>query len=152
MTIAGIDLTHVPYKGGGPGLTDLIANQVQMMYNGIPASLPHIASGRIRGLAVSSPTRVAVAPDLPTFAESGFAGAEATTWTGVLVPAGTAPQIVARLNKELRAILQLPDIRARLIADGAEPVGSTAAAFGEFIKTEITKWGKVVGATGARAD
>jgi tripartite-type tricarboxylate transporter receptor subunit TctC len=152
MSVAGIELAHVPYKGGAPGLTDLIANQVQMMFNGIPASLPHIASGRIRALAVSSPTRIAVAPDLPTFAESGFGGAEATSWTGVLAPAGTPPQIIARLNTELRAILQSPDIRARLIADGAEPAGNSAAAFGAYLKAELEKWGKVVRTTGAKAD
>ena len=152
LSVTGLELTHVPYKGGAPGLTDLIANHVQMMFNGIPASLPHIASGRIRALAVSSHTRVAVAPDLPTFAEAGYAGAEATSWTGVLAPAGTPAAIVTRLNTELRAILQSQDIRSRLIADGAEPVGSSAAAFAAYIKTELSKWGAVVRATGAKAD
>lgn len=152
LAVAGLDLTHVPYKGGAPGTTDLIANQVQLMFNGIPSSLPHVTSGRIRALAVSSPGRVAVAPDLPTFAEAGFAGAEATSWTGVLAPAGTPPAIVARLNTELRAILQSPAIRSRLVADGAEPVGSSATAFSAYIKNELSKWGKVVQTTGAKAD
>ena len=152
LAVAGLEMTHVPYKGGAPGITDLISNQVQMMFNGIPASLPHIASGRIRALAVSSPGRVAVAPDLPTFAEAGFAGAEATSWTGVLAPAGTPPAVVSRLNTEFRSILQSPEVRSRLIADGAEPVGSSTAAFGAYIKTELAKWGKVVQTTGAKAD
>lgn len=152
LSVAGLDVTHVPYKGGAPGVTDLISNQVQMMFNGITSSLPHISSGRIRALAVSSPARVAVAPDLPTLAEAGLTGAEATSWTGVLAPSGTPPAIVTRLNTELRAILQLPEIRSRLIADGAEPVGSSAAAFGAYIRVELAKWGKVVQATGARAD
>ena len=152
LSVAGLDIAHVPYKGGAPGITDLIANQVQMMFNGIPSSLPHIASGRIRALAVSSPTRVAVAPELPTFTEAGYAGAEATSWTGVLAPAGTPSAVVARLNTELRAILQSADIRSRLLADGAEPAGSTPAAFSAYIKTELAKWGGVVRTTGARAD
>ena len=152
LSMAGIDLVHVPYKGGAPGMTDLIANQVQMMFNGIPSSLPHISSGRIRALGVSSPTRVAVAPDLPTFAESGINGAEATSWTGILAPAGTPAPIIARLNTELRAILQLPEIRSRLTSDGAEPAGGTPAAFGAYLKSELEKWGKVVRTTGARAD
>ena len=152
LSVAGLDLTHVPYKGGAPGLTDLIAGQVQMAFNGIPATLPHMVSGRVRVLAVSSPGRVAVAPELPTFAEAGLPGAESTSWTGVLAPAHTAPQIITRLNAELRAILQSPDIRSRLVADGAEPVGSSAAAFGDYIKNELAKWGKVVRVTGAKAD
>ena len=152
LSVAGIELAHVPYKGGGPGITDLISNQVQMMFNGIPASLPHIASGRIRALAVSSPNRVAVASELPTFAEAGFSGAEATSWTGLLAPAGTAAKIIDRLNTELRTILQSPDIRAKLLADGAEPAAGTSAAFAAYIKSELDKWGKVVRATGARAD
>ncbi len=152
LSVAGLDIAHVPYKGGAPGITDLIANQVQMMLNGIPSSLPHIASGRIRALAVSSPNRVAVAPDVPTFAEAGYAGAEATSWTGVLAPTGTPSAVVGRLNTELRAILQSQDIRTRLLADGAEPAGSTPAAFGEYIKTELAMWGGVVRTTGARAD
>ena len=152
MSAAGIDLIHVPYKGGAPGMTDLIANQVQMMFNGIPSSLPHIGIGRIRALAVSSGSRVAVAPDLPTFAESGISGAEATSWTGILAPTGTPATVITRLNKELRSILQLPEIRSRLIGDGAEPAGGTPAAFGTYLKSELEKWGKVVRTTGARAD
>jgi tripartite-type tricarboxylate transporter receptor subunit TctC len=152
ISVAGLDIAHVPYKGGAPGITDLIANQVQMMFNGIPSSLPHIASGRIRALAVSSPNRVAVAPELPTFAEAGYAGAEATSWTGVLAPAATPPAVINRLNTELRAILQSPDIRSRMQADGAEPAGSTPSAFGAYIRSELAKWGTVVRATGARAD
>ena len=152
MSAAVIDLIHVPYKGGAPGMTDLIANQVQMMFNGIPSSLPHIGIGRIRALAVSSGSRVAVAPDLPTFAESGISGAEATSWTGILAPTGTPATVITRLNKELRSILQLPEIRSRLIGDGAEPAGGTPAAFGTYLKSELEKWGKVVRTTGARAD
>jgi len=152
MSVAGIDLTHIPYKGASPALTDLIANQVQIMFNGIPSSLPHITSGRIRALGVSSANRVAAVPDLPTFAEAGFAAAESTSWTGILVPAKTPPAVIERLNSEIKTILQMPDIRARLLADGAEPATNTSAAFAIYIKSELEKWGTVVRKTGARAD
>ena len=152
MSVAGLEMTHVPYKGAAPALTDVIGNQVQLMLNGITSSLPHVASGRIRGLAVSSPNRAAVAPDLPTFAEAGLGAAESISWTGILVPARTPAAVVDRLNSVLRTILQSPDIRSRLGAEGAEPVASTSDAFGKYIGAEFEKWGKVVRATGARAD
>jgi tripartite-type tricarboxylate transporter receptor subunit TctC len=152
MSVAGIDFTHIPYKGASPALTDLIANQVQIMFNGITSSLPHVNSGRIRALGVSSANRVAAVPDLPTFAEAGFAAAESTSWTGILVPAKTPPAAVERLNSEIRKILQMPDVRARLLADGAEPATNTSAEFGIYIKSELEKWGTVVRKTGARAD
>lgn len=152
MTAAGIQLVHVPYKGAAPALTDLIANQVQIMLNGVTSSLPHVTSGRIRALAVSSPARVSAAADLPTFAEGGLNNAEATSWTGILAPAATPAAVITRLNTELQAILQLPEIRQRLTADGAEPVGGIPSAFRSHLKSELEKWGKVVRATGARAD
>ena len=150
--VAAVSLTHIPYKGGGPALTDLIANQVQLMFNGIPASLAALSGGRLRALAVSSPARVAALAETPTLAECGLSGAEATSWTGLLAPAGTAPEIIARLNRASRAILQLPAVRARLIADGAEPVAGSASAFATHLHAEYEKWGKVVRLTGARAD
>lgn len=152
LAVAAIDLTHVPYKGGAPGLTDLIAGQVHLMFNGIPASLPHIKSGRITALAVTTAKRVSVAPDLPAIAEAGYPGAESTSWTGVLAPAGTPRVIVDWLNTELRKILQSPDVRNRLSSDGAETAGSSPEVFGAYIKAELGKWGKVVSATGAKAD
>ena len=150
--VAGIDVTHVPYKGGTPGLTDVISGQVQLMFNGIPSSLSHIKSGRIRPLAVTTAKRAAVAPEVPTIGEAGYAGAESTSWTGLLAPAGTARAIVERLNAELRKAVQAPEVRARLAADGAEPVGSSPEAFAAYIKAELAKWGRVVKASGAKAD
>ena len=152
LSVARIDVTHVPYKGGTPGLTDLISGQVQLMFNGIPSSLPHIKSGRIRPLALTAAKRTAAAPGVPTMAESGYAGAESTSWTGLLAPAGTPRAIVERLNADLRKALQAPEVRTRLAADGADPVGSSPEAFSAYIKVELAKWGKVVKASGAKAD
>ena len=152
LAVAAIRLTHVPYKGGAPGITDLISDRVQMMYNGIPASLPHMKAGRVRALAVTTAGRVSVTPDLPTFAEAGYPAAESTSWTGVLAPAGTPRAIVDRLNAGLRAVLQSSDIKDRLVSHGAEPIGNSPEVFGAFIKAELGKWGKVVSATGTRAD
>ncbi len=151
-SVAGLDLIHVPYKGAAPAMTDIIANQVQLMVNGVTSSLPQVNSGRLRALAVTAPRRVAAAPDLPTLAESGIHGAESTSWTGVLVPAATPPQIVERLNLALRAILDSPDVKNRFATDGAEVAGGPAADFARYIREEHAKWGKVVRATGARAD
>ena len=150
-SVAGVDLVHVPYKGGSPAMTDVISGQLQLMFNGIPSSMPHLRGGRVRALAVTTATRSAAAPELPTIAEAGFAGAEATSWTGILVPAGTPAPVIAKLNAAFVKALQFPDVVARLSADGAAPVGSSAAEFGVYIKSELAKWGKVVKASGASA-
>lgn len=151
-SVSGLNLTHIPYKGGAPALTDLIGNQVQLMFNGIPSSLPALTNGRLRALAVTSPTRVAAIAEVSTFAEAGLKGVEASSWTGLLAPAGTPQQVITRLNKELRAILKSTAIRNRLTADGAEPADDSAAAFAAHLQSEFEKWGKVVRITGARAD
>jgi tripartite-type tricarboxylate transporter receptor subunit TctC len=150
-SVAGIDIVHVPYKGGGPALTDLIAGQLQLVFNGIPSSMPHHRSGRVRALAVTTPARSTVAPELPTMTEAGFPGAEATSWTGILVPAGTPAFVVAKLNAAFVKALQFPDVAARLAADGAVPVGNSAAEFDAYIRSELVKWAKVVKASGATA-
>ena len=150
-SIAGVDIVHVPYKGGSPAMTDVIAGQVQLMFNGIPSSMPHLRSGRVRGLAVTTATRVPAAPELPTIAEAGFPGAESTSWTGILVPAGTPGPVIAKLQGAFAKALQFPDVVARLSMDGAAPVGNSAAEFGAYIKSELTKWSKVVKASGASA-
>ena len=139
-------------SGGAPALTDLIGNQVQLMFNGIPSSLPALTNGRLRALAVTSRTRVAAIAEVSTVAEAGLKGVEATSWTGLLAPAGTPQQVITRLNKELRAILKSTAIRNRLTADGAEPADDSAAAFAAHLQSEFEKWGKVVRITGARAD
>ena len=150
-SIAGVDIVHVPYKGGSPAMTDVIAGQVQLMFNGIPSSMPHLRSGRVRGLAVTTATRVPAAPELPTIAEAGFPGAESTSWTGILVPAGTPGPVIAKLQGAFAKALQFPDVVARLSMDGAAPVGNSAAEFGAYIKSELAKWSKVVKASGASA-
>jgi tripartite-type tricarboxylate transporter receptor subunit TctC len=148
-SVAGIALVHVPYKGGTPAITDVIAGQVQIMLNGIPSSLPHLKTGRIRALAVTTATRSPAAPELPTMAEAGYAGAESTSWTGVLAPAGTPGAIIARLNTEFVRALRTPEVSGRLSADGAVPVGSSAAEFAAYLRSELVKWGKVVRASSA---
>ena len=148
-SVAGVDIVHVPYKGGGPAMTDLIAGSLQLMFNGIPSSMPHFRNNRLRALAVTTTTRSAAAPDLPTIAEAGFPGAEATSWTGILVPAGTPATVINTLNAAFVKALQFPDVTARLSADGAVPVGNSAADFDAYIKRELAKWARVVKASGA---
>ncbi len=150
-SMAGVDIVHVPYKGGSPAMTDVIAGQVQLMFNGIPSSMPHLRSGRVRALAVTTAARSAAAPELPTIAEAGFPGAESTSWTGILVPAGTPAPVIAKLNAAFVKALQFQDVVARLSMDGATPVGNTPAEFGAYIKNEHAKWGKVVRASGVTA-
>ena len=148
-SVAGIALVHVPYKGGTPAITDVIAGQVQIMLNGIPSSMPHLKSGRIRALAVTTARRSPAAPELPTMAEAGYPGAESTSWTGVLAPAGTPASVIARLNTDFVRALRTPEVSARLSADGAVPVGSSAAEFAAYLRSELVKWRKVVKASGA---
>jgi tripartite-type tricarboxylate transporter receptor subunit TctC len=148
-SVAGIAVVHVPYKGGTPAITDVIAGQVQMMLNGIPSSMPHLKAGRIRALAVTTAARSPAAPELPTMAEAGYPGAESTSWTGVLAPAGTPVRVVARLNSEFVRALRAPEASARLSADGAVPVGSSAAEFASYLRSELAKWGQVVKISGA---
>jgi tripartite-type tricarboxylate transporter receptor subunit TctC len=148
-SVAGITLVHVPYKGGTPAITDVIAGQVQIMLNGIPSSMPHLKTGRIRALAVTTAARSPAAPELPTMAEAGYPGAESTSWTGVLGPSGTPANVIERLNTEFVRALRTPEVSARLSADGAVPVGSSAAEFAAYLRSELVKWGKVVRASGA---
>jgi len=151
-SLAGIDLVHVPYKGGGPALIDLVAGQVTLYFGSMPASLPHIRSGRLRALGVTSPQRSAAAPDIPSVAESGFPGFDAVTWIGAVAPAGVASSIVKRLNAEIVQIMSLPDVRERLSALGAEPVTNSPDQFAAYIGSEIKKWAGVVKASGAVAE
>jgi tripartite-type tricarboxylate transporter receptor subunit TctC len=150
-SVAGVDIVHVPYKGGAPAMTDLIAGSLQLMFNGIPSSMPHFRGNRLRALAVTTATRSAAAPELPAMAEAGFPGAEATSWTGILVPAGTPEPVIKTLNAAFVKALQFPDVTARLSADGAVPVGNSAADFGAYIKLELAKWARVVKTSGATA-
>ena len=149
---AGINLIHVPYKGTPPAITDLIAGQVTMMFANTLSVLPHVNTGRLRALAISSGRRSAAAPELPTVAESGMPGFDTSTWFGMLAPAGTSKDVVARLSSELRKIAQLPDVRKQLVSQGADAVSTTPEQFGAHLRAEIAKWGKAVKASGARVD
>ena len=149
---ANIDVVHIPYKGTPPAVTDLIAGQVSMMFANTLSVLPYVNSGRLRALGISSAKRSAAAPELPTIAESGMPGFEATTWFGMLAPAGTPTDIVTRLTSELRRIVQMKNVAASLIAQGADPIGSTAEEFQARIRADIEKWTRTIHAAGVRAE
>lgn len=146
------DITHIPYKGTGQALGDLVAGQVQMSFGTVLALLPHIKAGKLRSLAVTVRKRVAALPDVPTMAESGYPAVETTAWNGVLVPAKTPRFVIQRLNIDIVRILSTPDVRQRFEAQGAEAAPTTAAEFGRFIRHEIDKWRTVVKAAGLKAN
>ena len=150
--LAGIDLTHIPYKGSSPALVDVISGQVPLTPISINTALPPIRTGRVRALAVSGAHRSPALPDTPTMMESGVRGYESYTWYGLLAPKATPRAIVMKLNAETVTILKLAEVRERLLADGAEPVGNSPEEFGAFIKSEIDKWGKVIKAAGLKAE
>jgi len=150
--LTGVDLVHVPYKGGGPAVTSLIAGETQVGFSTAPSVLQHVKAGRLRALAVTSAKRSAAAPELPTIAESGVPGYDANTWYGILAPRGTPAAVIARLHDELVKIMQAPDIRSRIAVHGYAPETSTPQEFAAYIKSEIAKWRKVVLATGIHAD
>ena len=151
--LTGIRLAHVPYKGGGPALIDLLAGRVQVMASTLPSAVPHIKSGKVRALAVTSAKRASALPDLPTVAEAArLPRYEASTWQGLLFPRGTPAAIVGRINKEVAQVLAEPQIRARLSDFGYEPVGSSSADFAAFIKAELTKWSKVIKSAGIKLE
>ena len=151
-TMAGVEMVHVPYKGGGAAYTDLISGQVQLYFVGIPGTLQYLKAGRLRALGVTTLRRSPAAPETPTIAESGLPGFSATTWWGILAPAGTPQPIIARIDFEVARILKLPEVRAKLDAQGFEPVASTPESFGAFMRSEIELWAKAVKASGARAE
>jgi len=150
--LAGVRMTHVPYKGAGPALVDVIAGQVQLTFASVISSLGHVKSGKLRALAVTSAKRSRALPELPTVAEAGVAGYATTTWYGALAPAATPPAIIARLNGEIRKALALPEVGQRMSAEGAEPVGGSPDEFRRHLADEMAKWRKVVGQAGIRAD
>ena len=150
--MAGVDILHVPYKGSAPAVADLLGGQVQMMFDNMPVSLPHAKAGKLRALAVTSLKRSPALPDVPTMDEEGLKGFDATSWFGLLAPAGTPKDIITKLNAASVAALATPDMRERLAAQGADPVGNSPDQFAAFIKAEIEKWAKIVKASGARVD
>ena len=151
-TMAGVDLVHVPYKVMSQLQADIIAGQVPLAFSTIPGALPHIQAGRMTPLAVSGARRAPVLPNVPTVAEAGVPGYEATTWYPVLAPAATPRTIVEKLNMELNAIVTAPDMKERFQAMGVDALGSTPEALAAHIKTELRKWQKVVQLSGARVD
>ncbi len=146
--MAGIDIVHVPYKGAAPVLTDLLAGQIDLSFINVSGAIPHIQSGKVRALAVTTLKRSSVLPDLPTVAET-LPGFEVNSWYGLMAPAGTPQPIVDRLYKEVSAILKMPDIVERLKQGGLDPEGTTPAQHTAHIKDELARWAKVVKATGA---
>jgi len=151
-SVAGIDVVHVPYKGGAAAMTDIIAGQVAYYFGTMPSSMPLAKAGKLRALAVTSLTRSPAAPEVPTIAESGYPKFETAAWYGLMFPAGTPREIIAKMNSAMLVVLALPDIRERLVHEGSEPMGSTPAQFGAYIKAEIAKWSAVVKAANLKAD
>ncbi len=151
-SMAGIDMVHIPYKGTAPGVVDVLAGQVLVMAPNVLTALPYIKSGRLRALAVTSRKRSEALPDVPTVAEAGLPGYDSTQWYGVLAPAGTARDIVARLHDAIVHALRDAEVGKRLAADGAEAVGSRPEEFAAFIRSESEKWAKVASAAGIKAE
>ena len=149
---ANIDLTHVPYKGTGPMVTDLLGGQTQATFTGATPLIPHIKQGKLRPIAVGGTKRIAALPDVPTVAESGLPGFETSQWYGILAPAGTPDAIVKKLNTELNRILKSPEVVERMTADGSVPQGSTPEEFAKFIASEQKRWGQVVKTANIKPD
>ncbi|HWA38499.1 MAG TPA: tripartite tricarboxylate transporter substrate-binding protein [Burkholderiales bacterium] len=150
--LAGLEVMHVPYKGAAPAVAAGLAGEVPAVAVALAAALPHLKTGRLRGLAVTSTQRVTAIPEVPTVREAGFPAFEDYTWVGVFVPAGTPQPVVARLNGEVNAFLDRPEVRERLEALGFEPVGGSATRFAAYLQAEVVKWAKVVRETGAKVE
>jgi len=150
QNMAGVKWVHIPYKGTGPALIELIAGQTSVMFPNLPGAIGHARSGKLRALAVTSAKRSAIAPDIPTVNESGLPGFEVTAWYGVSAPARTPRAIIDRLNGEMVRGLKSPDLRERLLAVGAEPVGTTPEEYTAHVQNEIEMWGKVIRAAGIK--
>lgn len=150
--LAGVDMVHVPYKGAPPAMSDLLAGQVALTFATAPSAVPHVQTGHLRALGVSSATRIPALPKVPTIAEAGVPGYEAVGWNGLVGPSGMPPAIVDRLNAELVKIVRMPDTGKRLSDVGLDVRTSTAAEFAVFLKEEVVKWAKVVKDSGVRVD
>lgn len=148
----GTSLLHIPYRGTAPAMTDLLGGQIQLLFTGAPAVIGQIKNGQLRALAVSSPQRLSALPDVPTVAESGYKGFEADQWYGVVAPAGTPRESVAKLNVQINQALNAPELKSRLTAEGAIATPGTPEVFGKLIETEIARWKPVIGSGRVRAD
>lgn len=151
-SMARTDMVHVPYKGSGPAVTDLIGGQVDYMFDSVTSALPHVRSGRLRALAVTTATRSSAMPDLPTIAEAGLPGYDLSPWFAVYMPAGTPAPVVQKIHKALTDAMKLPEVKARFATIGAEPIGSTPEQLARHLEAEMTKWGKIIAERGIRAD
>jgi tripartite-type tricarboxylate transporter receptor subunit TctC len=147
-----VDIQHIPYKGGAPAIVDLVAGQIPLMFDNVPPLLPHVRSGRIKPLAITSLKRLAILPDVPTLHELGLKDFDAVGWNGLLAPAGTPREIVGRVHTEVARILRIPEVRDGLTAQGADVVGNTPEEFTAWIRDEVKKWGEVVRISGAKVD
>lgn len=150
--VSGLPMTHVPYKGSGPAVTDLIAGQIQLLSSAAPAIAPHVVSGKIRALAVAGPRRVPTLPDVPTAAEAGLPAFQFSIWFGLTAPKGTPPEIINKLNTALQAMLKQPAMREKLAAAGADPVGLGPEAFGKRIAVETQRWGDLIRKSGMKLE
>jgi tripartite-type tricarboxylate transporter receptor subunit TctC len=151
-SMAKVDMLHIPYKGNSPAITDLLAGQTALLFATMPTVLPQAKAGKLRALATCGVVRAAATPELPTVAEAALPGFDVTNWVGLFAPAGTPPDIVARLNAEVLRTMQSPEMQSRLAGEGARFVATTPAQFGAYVKAEIAKWAPVVKLSGARAD
>ena len=146
--MAGVDLLHVPYKGSGPAMLDLIAGRVSLMFENMPGAVPHMKAGKVRALAQTGEKRSPALPEIPTVAEAGVAGYESLSWSGIALPAGAPKEVMARLNREINTILAQPDMRLKLAEQGAEAVGGSPESFARHVRQERDKWAGVVRAAG----
>ena len=150
--LAGVQMVHVPYKGTGPALADLVAGRVQMLSVGLSPVQAHLKSGALKALAAASKTRLAAAPEVPTSAEAGLAGWEMSTWFGIFAPKGTSPEIVLLLNAKMQAVIDEPKTKKRLLDSGIEPIGGSVEAFAELVRSDTRAWERVVRASGVKLD
>ena len=151
-TMAGVEMTHVPYKGAAPAMNDLVGGRIQLMFDNLASSLGQVRAGRVKALAVTTAKRTALAPELPTIAESGLPGFDISTWFGIFVAAGTPRDIVDRLHADFTRALAAPEVRERMLSLGAEPVGNRPEEFAAYIRGEADKYARVIKASGAKAD
>jgi len=150
--MTGTSMVHVPYKGSAPALTDLLAGQINLMFGNMASAMPHVRGGKLRALAVTSANRSAAAPELPTIAESGLPGYEATSWFALFAPARTPAAIVNKLNTEVNTLVKLPDVKERMLGLGADALPMSSRELSVYVESEIVKWGKLIKASGAKAD